>query len=282
MSNALAEHPLRALTEAGIPVQSVRAQPGLVIGELAGRDSVAALVAIARQHEGGVHAILPTIVAAGTEYGDAGEPERAFHLLRTLVPGAVRVYDPVRLASPTLWAALNGRWAGELMRRYGPSTWSPCSACHLYFHLCRVPLAWTLGATTIVAGERDAHCGRLKLSQLPATIDASIDAVRYAGLELAEPIRDVDDDADIDEIAGRQWDDAAEPWCCLLSGNYIRLDGTVDLDEPAHDRYLEEFFSPLARAVIDSWRQSEVGLREDAAVPDYDAMARAVLGGGVE
>jgi hypothetical protein len=282
MYHASAEHPVHALAEAGIPARTVRAQPGLVIGEMAGRDSVAALVALTRQRAGEVNAILPTIVATGTEYGDPDEPIRAIHILRTLVAGSVRVYDPVHLASPTLWAALNGRWSAELMRRYGPSAWSPCSACHLYVHLCRVPLAWTLGVTTVSTGERDAHCGRLKFSQLPRTIDASVDAMRYAGLELAEPIRDVDDDASIQELVSGTWDDDAEPWCCLLSGNYIGVDGTVDYDEAAHRRYLDEFFSPVARAVIDTWRDAEIGLSEDAALPDYLAITKAVLERGAD
>lgn len=276
-SYAPAERPLRALVEARIPVHTVRGVPGLVIGEIAGRDSVAALVAAVREGRG-IRSILPTIVATGTEYGGGDEPDHASRILRERVASdGVRVFDPLRLTSPELWRALNGRWAAELIARYGAEAWSTCSACHLYVHLARVPLAWALGVDTIVTGERDAHRGRLKFSQLPATIEASREALRYAGIDLLEPIQALDDDAAIDELVGRRWEASTGHLDCVHSGNFIRVDGSIVYDEPAHRRYLDEFFLPAARSIIDAWRAAGVGVRDDAELPDYLAISRDAL-----
>jgi hypothetical protein len=277
--SAPAEHPHRALADAGLPEHILHCRPGLVIGEIAGRDSIAALVTLARGHtpekHGGNLAILPTIVATGTEYGDATAPARAIRVLRERVAGQARVFDALRLTSPSLWHALNGRFGAEVAERWG--TWSPCLACHLYVHLCRVPLAWTLGATTIATGERDAHRGRLKLSQTPQAIRASMEVLAHAGIELLEPIQYVDDEEILAELVGPGWDQGTAQTSCVLSDNYVGLDAAVNLDESAHENYVAEFFVPVGKAVIDEWRRAGVGHREDVAVPDYETIVREVL-----
>lgn len=262
-----AEHPLDALTSVGLDSASLAGRDGLAVIEIAGRDSVAAGVAAVRDR--GFSALLPTSVATATEYGDEDAPRRAAMHLASLLGDAVEVLPHVRIGSPALWAALNSRYSAELSRRFGPC--SPCLACHLYMHLARVPLAWALGNVPVIAGERDSHGGRLKLSQTPIGIDASVRVLAFAGIELLEPIRRVRDSGTISGLVGPGWTAGAKQLRCVHSGNYVGIDGAVTYDELAYARYVRGFLEPVGTAVIRAWRiSSEV---------DYDELVRRQLSG---
>lgn len=260
-----AEHP-----EALFPTRdlaSLRGREGLVIGEIAGRDSVAALVEAVRGH--GVTTILPTVAFAGTEYGDAAAPLRAVEFLRERTNGRAEVLEPIELRSPRLWTALNARFAFDIQRRFG--VYSPCLACHLYMHLVRVPLAWAVGGVPVVAGERDTHAGAVKLSQMPAGIDASRDVLRHASIELLEPIRHHADNDAIEELVGPDWPQGGKQLSCVLSGNYTSVDGSVVYDADGYARYVSEFLLPAGRAVVSAWRSDPD--------PHYEAIVAGVLAG---
>lgn len=262
-----AEHPDQALLTIGLDAASLARRPGLAILEIAGRDSVAAAVVAVRER--GLTTLLPTSVATGTEYGDAGAPGRAVEHLRTLLGGRVEVLPPLRLGSPRLWAALNGRFANVISERH--RIFSPCLACHLYMHLARLPIAHAVGDAPIIAGERDTHDGRMKLSQTPVGIDACVRVLARGGVELLEPIRRVRDDDAIAELVGPDWAACPRQLCCVHSSNYAGLDGEVSFDELAYTRYVHGFLEPVGAAVIGAWR--------DAPEPDYEALVRSVLEG---
>jgi hypothetical protein len=265
--HAPAEHPIDALAAAGLDADALSARPGLAIAEIAGRDSVAAAVAAARER--GLTMLLPTSVATGTEYGDEGAPGRAAARLAEVLGDSVEVLPLLRLGSPRLWAALNGRFAAVIAERF--RIWSPCLACHLYLHLARVPLSQALGGAPVVAGEREAHGGRLKLSQTSPGIDACVRVLARAGVELIEPIRRVRDADEITALVGPGWEGGTRQLCCVHSANYAGLDGTMVFDELAYARYVHGFLEPAGIAVIEAWRES--------ADPDYEAVVRAVLEG---
>jgi hypothetical protein len=267
MSAPAAEHPQEALRASGLDLSALRAGAGLAIAEIAGRDSVAAVVAAVREHGFGI--ILPTAVSTGTEYGDEGTPERAAALLAQRLGSDAEVLPLVRLGSAHLWAALNGRWAAALSERFG--IFSPCLACHLYMHLCRVPLSWLLGDVPVIAGERDSHGGTLKLSQMPLGIDACVRVLAHAGVELLEPVRHVHDPEVIVGLVGGGWEQGAQQLGCVLGGNYVGLDGVVVHDQLAYARYVRGFLEPAGRAVVDAWRAEPE--------PDYESIVRAVLSG---
>jgi hypothetical protein len=267
MSAPAAGSPGVALAAAGLDVSAILTLPGLAIAEVAGRDSVAAAVAAVRER--GFRTILPTAVSTGTEYGDEGTPERAAAMLAGIVGPSVEVLPLVRMGSPALWAALNGRYAAVLRERFG--IFSPCLACHLYMHLCRLPLSWLLDSAPIIAGERDTHGGRPKLSQMPLGIDACVRVLAHAGVELLEPIRHVHDADVIVGLVGDGWEQGAKQLGCVLGGNYTGLDGEVVYDEIAYARYVRGFLEPAGRAIVDAWRIE--------AEPDYDAIVRAVITG---
>ncbi len=254
-------------------VEMLRALPSLAVGAIAGRDSIAAIVAAVREE--GFSAVLPTSVATGTEYGDTDAPLDAVAHLRHILTDQCEVLDPIRIGSPELWAALNGRFSAEIAARFGVC--SPCLACHLYVHLARVPLAWALGGAPVITGERDTHDGRIKLSQTAASIEAETSVLAYAGVELLTPLRTASG-ADVDALVPG-WREGEQQLECVHSGNYKRVDGSVELDAEGYARYLAEFFEPAGWMVVDTWR--DAGLDRGgapSAAPDYESLARAVLG----
>lgn len=242
----------------------------IAIAEIAGRDSVAAAVAAVRHHR--FEAVLPTIGFTGTETGDKEAPRRAANRLRGILAGEAQVLDPVPLADPALWSAMNAHPMAEVLKRYGVC--SPCLACHLYLHLLRVPLAWSHGNAAVISGERDSHDGKVKLSQTAASIDAAIRVLGYAGITLLSPIRSMSG-AEIEALVGSDWRQGEQQMGCQLSGNYVALDGSVSYDKDGYARYLAEFFEPVGRAVIDAFRAE----REGGQASDFDAVVRSVLEG---
>ena len=260
-----AEHPSVALALAGIDADVIAARPGVAMLEIAGRDSIAAAVAAVRER--GFATLLPTSVATGTEYGDESAPGKAAAHLAGLLGDDVEILPALRLGSPSLWSALNGRFAAVTAERLGIS--SPCLACHLYMHLARVPLSLVLGGVPIVAGERESHGGRLKLSQTPSGIDACVRVLARAGVELLEPIRRVREAGEIAELVGPGWERGERQLCCVHSGNYESLDGATTFDEQAYARYVRGFLEPAGAAVVEAWR--------DDSEPDYEAIVRGVL-----
>ena len=258
-------------------LEALSRSEGLAVVEIAGRDSVAAAIAAVRER--GYDTLLPTVAFAGTETGDPSAPLRAVAALRTVVAAAAEVLQPLDLGSRALWSAMNARYASEVQRLFGVC--SPCLACHTYMHLTRVPLAWRLGHAPVVSGERETHGGRVKLSQTPGAIDAAVDVLAHAGVELLEPVRGISDSDGIASLVGEGWDERAPQLGCVLSGNYIGLDGRVSYSEEGYARYLDAFLRPVGVAVVDAWRtlgwERRDGEPIDGNEPDYDAIVRGVL-----
>ncbi len=261
-----AEHPGRAI--APDVLASLRGRAGVAVVEIAGRDSLAAALKATRDE--GLSVLVPTAAHTGTEYGDFAAPQRTRDLLDEALPDT-EVLPLVRLASPRLWAAMNGRFADVVRERF--SVHSPCLACHLYLHLCRVPLSWELASPPVVAGERDTHDGRVKLSQTPEVIDASVDVMGYAGIRLAEPVRLVTDGERIAEIVGESWGSSGGQLSCVLSGNYLDLGGAPVRDAGALRDYVEGFLVPVGREIVDAWRHAGAARSRI----DYEGLVRSVL-----
>lgn len=261
------EHPEHALATIGLDSVTLAARSGVAIVEIAGRDSIAAAISAVREH--GFSTLLPTSAATGTEFGDERAPELAAERLAKVLGPDVEILPPLRLGSPRLWAALNGRLATVLMERY--RLFSPCLACHLYMHLARVPLSRAIGSVPVIAGEREAHGARVKLSQTPLGIDVCIRVLSRAGVELLEPLRRVHDSETIAVLVGDAWSAGSRQLGCVLSGNYAQLDGSAAYDELAYARYVHGFLEPAGSAVIEAW--------SEMAEPDYEAIVRGVLNG---
>ncbi len=229
---------------------------GLAIGEIAGRDSIAAVIKIAERDD--IDAVLPTIVYTGTEYGDRDVLKGNVKYLRQRLQHLGKsVLAPVTFGDPALWHALNGRFLSVLLKKFG--FYSPCLGCHLYMHLARVPLAKKLDCTKIVGGEREAHEGRLKINQVPMALDAYIGVLSWAGIELILPLRKIDSNEQIKAIVGSDWEQGEKQLKCVFSENYRALDRSIEYDEDALRKYFDEFAIPAAKKILKAW---EMGTKE--------------------
>ncbi|MDH4139105.1 MAG: hypothetical protein OEV43_00870 [Coriobacteriia bacterium] len=242
----------------------------LAIVEIAGRDSFAAAVAAIRER--GFTEILPTVALTGTELGDTRAPLFALEPLDRILGDECTILQLAYLQDGELWSALNGRYATVISDRFGVC--SPCLACHLYMHLLRVPVSWEMGGAPVIAGERDTHDERVKLSQTPESIDASVRVLAYGDVELLQPIRESSSE-DIEGILGDGWPESGMQLGCLFSDNYRDLEGWARYNADGYERYIAEFFEPMGRAVIDAWRAQQEGV----PFPTWDTVVRGVLEG---
>ena len=238
---------------------------GGAVAEIAGRDSIGAVVASARS--GGLVKVLPTMAYTGTEYGDIQALFGNVQLLRELLePQGTEVLDPIVLGSPLWWRATIGRPNSILTRRYGP--WHICVGCHMYLHAVRVGLAWEAGTKRIIAGERYTHSGKAKINQTRPAVEAYMRTLLEWGIELEAPLLELDDDETIMDLTG-EWEEGARQPGCVFAGNYKDLQGRTGCDYKGLNVYLEDYLVPVTRAIL-------VALKERGRA-DYQAIVGETL-----
>lgn len=240
--------------------------------EVAGRDSIAA--AIKSCKDWGFNELIPTYAYTGTEWGEIGSIERAVARLRERLP-EVRVRDLVFLRHEDFWHALNGRFISEFISRYG--FYSPCVGCHLYLHAVRIPMALRMGALPIIAGERLLHENSIKINQTQTALRWSQTLTKEFGIELLLPLKDISSGKVINEILGFDWEQGREQPGCVLSGNYKRLDGTLDISDEQVGRFLEDFAIPVARVTVKGYVS---GSSPDPARIATDVLKRGLSSNG--
>lgn len=216
--------------------------PGLAVLELAGRDSVAAALKLAR--DGRVRALLPTYVYTGSEHGPWSVVPAAWQALRQALDPAIDLHPLLVLGWPQLWRALCGRYLAESVRAFGLAP--VCAGCHLYLHAMRAPLARALGNVPVIAGERESHDGKLKLNQVGPALDAYVRALVELGVELLLPLRLMDRGQEITALLGDDWPEGGRQLGCVLSGNYRDTTGGLAWDPADLRDYLDRFAVPLA------------------------------------
>lgn len=228
----------------------IQSTENVAIAEIAGRDSVAAVIKACRIRD--IQAVVPTIAFTGTEYGKWNVPFGKTELMKEkLGKEGIRVFDIIVLGSPRFWWKLCGRYATELFRKYGYFT--PCLGCHLYFHAIRIPLAKMLHCTLVIGGERESHDGKVKVNQTGAALDAYSEFLNIFNLELFLPLRNVKSGREIEDILGQNWKEGEEQLSCVLSKNYQDKDGKVIFDEAALKKYYHEFAFKTAEDEIRSY-----------------------------
>jgi hypothetical protein len=247
------------------PLQSKLSGKGDILAEIAGRDSIGAVVALARH--GGLQRLLPTMAYAGTEYGDLESLyDNVASLRRLLRPLEVEVLEPVVVGSPRWWNAAIGQVNSILTQRYGP--WHICIGCHMYLHAVRVPLAWRIGAGRMVAGEKLKHKGRIKINQIRSAVEAYRRLLGEWGVELEMPLLEMDDEEAIIALTGDWEEDEKQPGC-VLSGNYRELQGDVVFDEEIVQAYLDDYLVPVTSRILKA-------IKEEGRA-DYSALVEEVL-----
>lgn len=222
----------------------------VAIAEIAGRDSVAAVIRACRVRD--IKAIVPTIAFTGTEYGNWKVPFGKTELMKEkLEKEDIRVFSVIVLGSPRFWWKLCGRYTTELFKKYGYFT--PCLGCHLYFHAIRIPLAKLLNCTLVIGGERESHDGKVKVNQTGVALDAYSEFLKRFDLELFMPLRNVHSGKEIEDILGQNWKEGEDQLSCVLSKNYQDKDGKVIFDEAALKKYYHEFAFKAAEDEIRSY-----------------------------
>jgi hypothetical protein len=78
------------------------------------------------------------------------------------------------------------------------------------------------------------------------------------GVRLLLPLCHVVEGARITEILGFEWHAGQEQLGCVLSGNYRRLDGSVETTAQQVQGYLQEFAEPCAKRIIESYVTGDI------------------------
>jgi hypothetical protein len=249
-----------------IPIGGEKLSQGDVLAEIAGRDSIGAVVALAR--EDSLRRILPTIAYTGTEFGDVKSLYSNVDRLRQLLrPLSVEVMEPTIVGSPRWWNAVVGRFNSVLARRYG--SWHICVGCHVYLHAVRIPLAWKAGAERMVCGERLGHAGKTKINQTKLAVETYRRLLDEWGVKLEMPLLETDDEEAIVALTG-DWEEGRRQPACVLSGNYRETDEAAVFDEERLRAYLEEYAIPATSRIL--------AVIKDEGRADYDGITREVLG----
>lgn len=215
-----------------------------VIGEFAGRDSVAAILKLLE--EGDITSILPVVTFAPVEYGSVDVLEANVNLLRqqvmTRYQGKVSIEPLMYLSNQALWQVLNSSFVSILQQHFG--FYTPCIGCHAYFHLMRMPLAKRLGGR-VISGERESHDGRLKANQLGICLDSYQRIMAHFGVDLLIPLRQVTNGKEIEALIQWQWEEGKAQPQCLFSGNDRNKRGESLINEQLIPSYLETFLEPV-------------------------------------
>lgn len=247
--------------------RQLKQEGSLAIGEVAGRDSAAAIIKAASFDS--ISSILPTIVFTGTEYGNWETVYRNVKVIKGRIETVYnkRIYSPILLGDAGLWWALNGRFLSVLNEKFGFC--SPCLGCHLYMHLVRVPLARELKCSKIISGERVKHDKRVKINQIAIALNAYKEVLGHVGIDLVLPIRDICSGDEIGTLVGGNWEEGEKQLKCILSENYRLINGEVSCDENMVKKYLEEFLIPVGKGILEAWDS-----KEDV---DYISIVRDIL-----
>lgn len=230
------------------------------IAEIAGKDSIAAVVRFMTEMAGGKNAaaqtgqagqaggedirIIPTIVYTNTEYGDRASYYNSIAYLRRKAKAlGICMEETVELENGRLWNLLCARFQQQIHQRYG--FYTPCIACHLFTHLLRLPLLAETGAAGIITGERHSHQGRLKANQHPLTIECFNEIFAKNGVQMIRPLVEISDTAKVDSYI----DDVdviahANDLACVFSGNLRGFDLADGDNRERLSLYLAEFLQP--------------------------------------
>jgi len=240
----------RLLPEGAVEALAGAAMPA--VAEIAGADSLVAVVAAARQ---GVDVVLPVIAPTPGEYGDVGILLDNVRRLAGFLTGRCRILAPVITHDFPFWRALSGRYIAQAVRRFG--FFSPCVGCHLYLHAVRLPMAIACGVGRVISGERLRHGEKVKINQSRPAVAAYRALMRRFGVLMDLPLLNQADDLRVLDEADGQFDRAAQLGC-VFSGNYLGQDGRPLISQEAVARYYSGFGLEATVALLQQ-RQRDPG-----------------------
>ena len=222
----------------------------IITAELAGKDSVAAIIKYAKENPGSL--IQPIIIHVPPEENIGKE----------MVEYSVKLEKYIKentesaCFSPPFGADVNTDWyylnrpIQELQERYG--FYSPCIACHGLVHAIRIPVT-QLWSGKIITGERLSHNGKIKINQNTIVLDAYDKLFAKHGIEVIRPLEGIDNTDIIDDIVkdfhskyGLHDFEFAK---CYMSGN-CKVKTEEDLKKYRIKEYCEEYLLPGLDKII--------------------------------
>lgn len=263
----LASKPERVFPFDRDELDRLRSIPDLVIGEIAGADSIAAI--LTAMEEDDVGTVLPIAVYTGTESGDwEGFHRNAAFLRKESAARTGKEVLPLTwMGAPRLWHSLVGRYVTELAERFG--RYSPCPICHFFIHAVRIPVARRLGVTIVIGGDRERHDGLQKIDQLPDVIEATGRFFERFGMDLRQPLRETGKGDAVTEILGADWPGGSPQPVCCFSRNYLAADGSALWRDEEVMAMINGYVIPVLDRVITGYI--------DHDEVDYDRIVRDVL-----
>ncbi|GFN36131.1 hypothetical protein [Tepidimicrobium xylanilyticum] len=219
-----------------------------VIGEFAGRDSVAAI--LKAMEDSSISNILPIASFAPTEYGNFEilkfNYEKMIKRAKELYGSNKTIYPLVYYSNFDLWSVINGRFVDSIIE--GFNFYTPCVGCHAYFHLLRIPIALRL-SKKIIAGERESHDGRIKINQTAESLDAYEKMAKALNVELIMPLRYVEDGNNVEKILGWEWKEGKDHQRCAFNKNYVNPKGNVTYNKDKMKEYIDKYLYPVCVAL---------------------------------
>ena len=220
--------------------------PKTVIAEIAGKDSIAAIIQVAKNTR--ITKLLGIGINHRSFYGNIDEPLEHFeYITKNKEEISVATTHFIYLDVSKLFDLLLVRTMATVQKYF--QYYSPCPACHLFFHMMRVPIARFFKISNFISGERDFHGNRIKLNQLPEVLTLLKRLLKREGIELLQPLKFITEDKEIFKLLGPKWISAA-PYKCSFSGNYYDEDGKIPHKTQDVLDALEKFYYPLFHEII--------------------------------
>lgn len=229
----------------------------IITAELAGQDSVAAIIKYAKENPGSF--IQSVIIKVPPEEDVRKEMvEYSKKLAEYIKENTDSTYFSIPFGeeAKTEWYCLN-RPIQELQEKYG--FYSPCIACHGLVHALRIPVTQMWGGK-IITGERLSHNGKIKINQNTIVLNAYDELFKEHGIEVIRPLEDIEDPDMIDDIL-KDFNDKYDLYSfgfakCYMSGN-CKIKTEEDLKKYRVKEYCEEYLIPKLNKIILE-KQSEI------------------------
>lgn len=230
------------------------------IAEIAGKDSIAAVLKFARGHKNVT--IVPTVVLTGTEYGDMNSYKRSMGFLEEkLAEVNVSLERPIYLQDGHLWNLLNAKYQYLLCRKF--HFFSPCIGCHFYAHLLRVSVYKKYNAKGLITGERKSHSGIQKANQHEITLQAFRKIFAMCGIHMICPLEEINDTNLVNSYIGNEAVIChANDVKCVISGNLTGFSMNNQENLMNLENFIEEYVVPVGMFALNNYEKENAAWRE--------------------
>ncbi|MFX0071469.1 MAG: hypothetical protein ACFFAO_10305 [Candidatus Hermodarchaeota archaeon] len=218
------------------------------IVEVAGKDSIAAVLKALKQFK--FKNLLSVSLWHRAIYGNIYEPLHYFKYLienfpfEGIIHGDLIYLDAANLFEQTIVKTLT------IIQKYF-KYYHPCPACHLFFHMIRIPIAKHYNINQFITGEREYHGTIQKLNQLSEILSTFKNLLHKYQIELIQPLKKIQDDKKIYELLENLNTIRITPSKCIFSKSYYDEMKGIPLNLKLIISSLKEFYYPLLSKIVD-------------------------------